>query len=199
MLERVHRQLGTRMKSLFVTLLLSVSPLQAGWFSKATPTPSVPAVAPTAVPTPVKALRHCLVRMNKDKQLAAYAVVDAFTQTQGGHLQAWQMQVTYYLPAKKKGQPMASFSRNYGPSVATKAGDTPISLDLAGPHIRLSLPTLDGQHVIPLEGDYVFNSRFHLSGTAKLSLGTKRKPVTERWEAHSVASFKNMGMTIRGD
>jgi hypothetical protein len=153
-------------------------------------------------------LRHCLLQVNKDKKLVAYAIADAYTQVLEGQLQSWQLTVTYFLPAPK-GKPMASVSRNYGASVGALAGTEAILLDLQPTVTRFTLPTLDGNHVIPMDGHYVIDSRWDLSGTAQVALPpwTKKQlakakaagktlPKFERWEAHSIRSFQNGGMSV---
>jgi hypothetical protein len=193
---------------LFATLLSAG--LHAGWFSQAAPTPiPAPAIQPTALPTPVRTLRHGLLQMKRDKKLVAYAVVDAFTELRGGALTNWQLNVTYYFPAPK-GKPMGSTSRSYSPSVATQIGGQPIEMDLGPGKMRFPLPTPDGLHAIPMDGRYVINSHFDLSGTARVDLppytkkqlakakkAGKKLPSSELWEAKSVPSFQNLGMTIR--
>lgn len=196
------------MKLLVLLFFLSTTSLHAGWFSKAEPTP-VPAIHPTAVPTPVRTLRHALLQMKRDKKLVAYAIVDAFTELRGAALTNWQLNVTYYLPAPK-GKPMASTSRSYGPSVATQIGGQPVEMDLGPGKMRFPLPTPDGLHVIPMDGPYVIDSHFDLSGSARVELppytkkqlakakqAGKKLPTSELWDVKSVKSFQNLGMTIR--
>lgn len=198
------------MKFSALLFLFATTTLHAGWLSKPTPTAvPAPAIQPTPKPTPVRTLRHGLLQLKKDKKPAAYAVVDAFTETESGSVTKWQLSVTYYFPAPK-GKPMSSTSRNYGASTATQIDGQPIVLDLAPGKMRFPLPTPDGLHAIPMDGPYVIDSHWDLSGSARIALpppskkqlaaakkAGKKLPTSELWEAKSIRSFQNMGMTLR--
>lgn len=168
--------------------------------------PASPTASPTPAPVLVTQARRFLLRMDLDKKLAANAVVDALVRKQGERTLAWNLSVTYYLPdqlaakgkvkgkASAKAKPGAILSRQYGSSVMNKVDGRNIRIDLVPEAIVLDLPTLGGDHLIPVSGTRDSVGAWALQGRAEFPTAPTKKlkhPKPQVWTVHSIPKFKH--------